>query len=122
MPGPTVYFQTFTSLLLLLLLQLLFSASLKELISDHECSHIAGLIGQEQGCQILLTGKGRKLFYKSLEGRTIFTTLQFIYTVDAMIRTATGGLERAERTHGVAARIDGGQIADYPQLIHILRP
>jgi hypothetical protein len=97
--------------------QLIFSTSIKSLISDSDCSHVAGLIGQEQACQLILTKKGIKLFYKALKSKNLFTVLQFQYDVDGVINDGNGHFQPQKVTHGVAARIDGSQIADFPNLI-----
>ncbi|WP_374075491.1 hypothetical protein [Bdellovibrio bacteriovorus] len=93
---------------------------LAELIGENECNHAAGLIGQEQSCAIVLTSKGRTFFLKSIQRRTLFTTLQFEYALQAVVRRADGGFVDQAVTHGVAVRIDGEQLAQFPQLINPL--
>jgi len=90
---------------------------LPELISSNECNHPAGLIGQEQACSFVLTSKGRMFFLKSLERKTLFTTLQFDYEVCALVRLADGSFQDRVIKHGVAVRIDGSQLAKFPKLI-----
>jgi hypothetical protein len=90
---------------------------LPELISSNECNHVAGLIGQEQACSFVLTSKGRMFFLKALERKTLFTTLQFDYEVQALIRLADGSFQDKVIHHGVAVRIDGAQLAKFPRLI-----
>ncbi|MBC7371218.1 MAG: hypothetical protein H7326_06620 [Bdellovibrionaceae bacterium] len=93
---------------------------LPELIEKNDCNHVAGLIGQEQSCSFVLTGRGRVLFLKALERRTLFLTLQFQYSVQALIRKADGTLGDQVITHGIAVRIDGDQLSKYPHLIRRL--
>lgn len=93
---------------------------LAELIGENECNHVAGLIGQEQSCAIVLTRKGRTFFLKSIQRRTLFTTLQFEYELQAVVRRADGSFVDQAVTHGVAVRIDGEQLAQFPQLINPL--
>ncbi|MEK2646771.1 hypothetical protein [Bdellovibrio sp. BCCA] len=93
---------------------------LAELIGENECNHRGGLIGQEQSCAIVLTSKGRTFFLKSIQKRTLFTTLQFEYALQAVVRKADGSFVDQEINHGVAVRIDGDQLSKYPQLINPL--
>jgi hypothetical protein len=93
---------------------------LSELIQENDCHHVAGLIGQEQACSFVLTDKGRTLFLKSIERKMLFTTLQFSYSIQAMVRLANGGLGDQMILHGVAVRIDGDQLSKYPRLIREL--
>lgn len=93
---------------------------LAELIAENECNHAAGLIGQEQSCAIVLTSKGRTFFLKAIQRRTLFTTLQFEYVLQAVVRRADGSFVDQAVTHGVAVRIDGEQLAQFPQLINPL--
>lgn len=93
------------------------TGSLPEMISGNQCDHIGGLIGQEQACSLVLTSKGRKLFYHALTNKTIFTTLQFSYTIQAVILTADGHYLDQTINHGIAVRIDGEQLSMYPELI-----
>jgi hypothetical protein len=93
---------------------------LAELIETNECRHAAGLIGQEQSCSFVLTNKGRALFLTAIVRKTLFTTLQFQYTVQAMVRKADNSFGDQSITHGIAVRIDGDQLAKYPGLIQRL--
>lgn len=45
-------------------------------------------------------------------------TLQYDYTVGGVVRKADGSFADILINHGVAARIDGEQLAKYPELIH----
>lgn len=96
------------------------NGALPELITSNECNHAAGLIGQEQGCSFVLTDKGRGFFLKALERRSLFTTLQFEYQVQAVLRLANGSFQDAVIQHGVAVRIDGDQLSQHPHLIRRL--
>ncbi|WP_413290552.1 hypothetical protein [Bdellovibrio sp. HCB337] len=96
------------------------NGALPELITSNECNHAAGLIGQEQACSFVLTDKGRIFFLKAIERKMLFTTLQFEYQVQAVLRLADGTFKDATITHGVAVRIDGGQLARHPRLIRRL--
>jgi hypothetical protein len=91
---------------------------LADLIQTNDCRHLAGLIGQEQSCSFILTGRGRQIFLKAIEHRTLFATLLFQYTVQAMIRKADNSLADQSITHGIA--VDGDQLAKYPHLIQKL--
>jgi hypothetical protein len=93
------------------------TGNLPELISDNQCNHVGGLIGQEQSCTMVLTPKGRQLLYRVLERKTIFTTLQFEYSVQAVVRRADGSFGDQLIRHGIAVRIDGDQLSKYPGLI-----
>jgi hypothetical protein len=96
------------------------TGELQDLIEENQCNHQGGLIGQEEACSLLLTSKGRALFYKALKSKTIFTTLQFQYSIQAVVRKADGSFADQLLIHGIAVRIDGDQLANYPQLIHRL--
>lgn len=93
------------------------SGEIPELIESNNCNHAGGLIGQEQSCTMVLTPRGRRFFINSLEKKTMFTTLQFYYTVDAVRKVADGSLRDQEIQHGIAVRIDGGQLRNFPDLI-----
>lgn len=69
---------------------------------------------------MVLTGKGRDLFYRALERKTIFTMLQYEYSVQAMVKKADGTYADQVITHGVAVRIDGDQLSQFPELIERL--
>ena len=97
------------------------TGELPEIIETNYCNHVGGLIGQEQSCTMMLRSKGRKLFYYALSKRTIFTTFQFQYSIQAVIRKADGSFADQLITHGIAVRIDGDQLANFPQLIQILK-
>ncbi|MBC7741840.1 MAG: hypothetical protein H7061_06570 [Bdellovibrionaceae bacterium] len=94
------------------------AGELPQIIESHQCNHVGGLIGQEQSCAMTLTKKGRLLFYKALNNKTIFTTLQFYYTIQAVARKADGTFADQTLKYGIAVRIDGDQLSNYPQLIH----
>lgn len=96
------------------------TGDLPELISDNQCNHLGGLIGQEQACTMVLTSRGRELFFKALKRKTIFTMLQFEYSVQAQVKKADGGFSDQIIQHGVAVRIDGDQLSQYPELIQRL--
>lgn len=95
------------------------TGDLPEIIERNECDHVGGLVGQEQSCALVLTSKGRKLFSKALERKTLFTTLQFKYSIQAVIRKADGSYADQVISHGIAVRIDGEQLSNYPELINI---
>lgn len=93
------------------------TGELPALIADNQCNHEAGLIDQEQACSLLLTSKGRAVFLGALARKTIFTTLQFEYEIQAVVRLADGTFKDQSIQHGMAVRIDGDQLSHYPQLI-----
>ena len=93
------------------------TGALADLFKATACDHPAGLIGQEQACSLILSRKGRKIFYKALESKVIFTTLQFQYSLQAVVRKADGKYADQVVQHGVAAVIHGGQLSRYPGLI-----
>ena len=93
------------------------TGDLPQIISSNECNHSGGLIGQEESCSLVLTSKGRELFYTALARKTIFTTLQFQYSVQAVIKKADGTYSDQVMNHGIAVRIDGDQLAGHPRLI-----
>lgn len=93
------------------------TGNLSPLISEHKCTHKAGIVGQEQACSIVLTSKGRSLFYDAIENKLLFMTLQFEYSVAGVIRNGEGSFVNQTVTHGIAVRIDGEQLAQYPELI-----
>jgi hypothetical protein len=93
------------------------TGSLPELIADNQCNHMAGLIGQEQSCTMVLTSKGRSLFINSIQRKTLFTTLQFAYSVQAVVRIADGTFKDQLIEHGIAVRIDGELLSQYPNII-----
>jgi hypothetical protein len=94
------------------------TGELPALIADNQCNHEAGLIGQEQACSLILTPKGRSVFLGALARKTIFTTLQFEYEIQAVIKLADGSFKDQSVQHGMAVRIDGDQLSNYPQLIN----
>lgn len=94
-----------------------FTTPIKELIKQNDCNHVAGLIGQEQGCVIILSLRGRNIFRDSVRRKKLFVTLQFVYKVKAFIKNAAGALEDYEIKHGIAARIHGEQLALIPDLL-----
>jgi|GEM_PF-3259783 len=94
------------------------TGELPALIAENQCDHDAGLIGQEQACSLALTSQGRAVFLSALLRKTIFTTLQFDYEIQAVIRLANGSFQDQSIHHGIAVRIDGDQLSQYPQLIH----
>lgn len=94
------------------------TGELPEIVEMSQCNHIGGLIGQEQGCIIQLTKRGRNLFYSALNQKKIFTTLQFEYSIQAVVRKADGTFVDQTVRHGIAVRIDGDQLSNYPQLIN----
>ncbi len=96
------------------------TGELPELISENKCNHAGGLVGQEQACTMVLTKKGRTLFLRSLEKKTIFTTLQFSYSVQAVVRKGDGSFADQKIEHGIAVRLDGDQLSQFPDLIHRL--
>ena len=93
------------------------TGNLPSIIASNHCTHAAGLIGQEESCSLVLTKNGRSIFYQALAAKNIFTTLQFEYSVQAVIRKADGTFADQLIKHGIAARIDGDQLAGYPKLI-----
>lgn len=93
------------------------TGELPELISNNKCNHAGGLIGQEQSCTLVLTRRGRYVFYDAIQRKTIFTTLQFNYEVFAVIRTADGTFKDQVIKHGIAVRLDGDQLSQFPELI-----
>lgn len=97
------------------------TGTLPQLISKNNCNHAAGLIGQEQACSLVLTPKGRKAFLRSIDSHMLFVTLQFEYSIQAMIRRADGSLGDQVINHGIAVRIDGEQLAKFPELIQARR-
>ena len=97
--------------------ELAFTGYLPEIIASNRCNHKGGLIGQEQACTMVLTAKGRKLFKKAMKAKSLFTTLQFDYKVQAVVRKADGSFADQIIHHGVAVRIDVEQLGKYPELI-----
>lgn len=99
---------------------LVLTGTLPELIQVNRCNHKAGLVGQEQGCNLVLSSKGRSMFFKALKNKTLFMTMQFEYKVMGVVELADGSYKDQEINHGVGVRIDGEQLAKYPQLINPL--
>lgn len=93
------------------------TGELEELIEDNQCNHQAGLIGQEQSCSMVLTSKGRDIFLNSLERKNLFVTLDFTYQIQVVAKKADGTYVDQVISHSMAARIDGSQLAQFPQLI-----
>jgi hypothetical protein len=96
------------------------TGNLPELISDNQCNHQGGLIGQEEACTMVLTSLGRNLFRTALSKRSLFTTLQFDYSVQAVVSKADGTFADQTINHGIAVRIDGDQLSQYPELINLI--
>ncbi|NUN05097.1 MAG: hypothetical protein HUU57_04975 [Bdellovibrio sp.] len=86
------------------------NGELADLISQNECVHEAGLIGQQQACSMTLTPRGRTLFLKSLSRQALFLTLSFKYSVWGVARRADGGFADQPITHAVAVKIDAGEL------------
>lgn len=91
-----------------------------QLITDSSCNHITGLIGQEQSCTLTFSPIGRMAFLRAIEKRMLFTTLQFEYEIQAVVRLSDGTFKDQIVKHGVASRIDGDQLANYPDLIMLV--
>lgn len=86
------------------------NGELPDLISQNECCHEAGLIGQQQACSLTLTPRGRTLFLKALSRNALFLTLSFKYSVWGAARRADGGFADQMITHAVAVKIDAGEL------------
>lgn len=86
------------------------------LIKENQCSHGAGLIEQQQSCSMVLTERGRKVFRRSVRNKMLFTTFQFTYQFSGFARIPDNTFREEVITHSIAARIDGDQLAKYPQL------
>lgn len=97
--------------------RLVLNGQIKDLIKQNECNHIAGLIGQEQSCTLLLNLRGRNAFRDAVRKKKVFLHLQFEYTVKAFTKNAAGGLDNFDLTHGIAARISGEQLSKVPDLL-----
>lgn len=97
--------------------KLVLNGQIKDLIRQNECNHIAGLIGQEQSCSLLLNLRGRNAFRDAVKQKKVFLHLQFEYTVKAFVKNAAGGLADYDLTHGIAARISGEQLSKVPNLL-----
>ena len=102
--------------------QLEMTGELNQIISNHECNHKAGVVGQEQACSMILTSQGRFLFLSALERKTIFTTLQFSYSFAGVVKLADGTYRDQMIQHGIATRIDGAQLGDFPNLVRSFVP
>lgn len=102
--------------------QLEMSGDLPQIIAGHECNHKAGVVGQEQACSMILTSRGRYLFLSAMERKTIFTTLQFSYSFAGVVKLADGTYRDQMIQHGIAARIDGAQLGDFPNLVRSYGP
>lgn len=97
--------------------ELKMSEPLREIFQGTACNHLAGLIGQEQSCAFELTAKGRKMFLRAVKAKSLFTTLQFEYTIDAFFKKPDGGYGQNLYQFGIAARIHGEELSGYPELI-----
>jgi hypothetical protein len=100
--------------------ELALTGELKSIISDNQCQHLAGLIGQEQACVLELNNNGRYVFAKSIQNKLLFTTLQFNYSIQAVTSKADGSYADMDAVFGIAVRIDGDQLSQYPQLMQFL--
>lgn len=94
-----------------------FADALTGLVESQDCVHESGLIGQEISCAFTLTPQGRDVFLTLIKRRILVTTMNYQYGVAAVIRNAAGTFEPYNLVHGIAARIDGGQILAYPELM-----
>ena len=81
------------------------TGELKALIEDNQCDHPAGVVGQEESCTLVLTPKGRNVYLDSVQNQTMFTTLQFEYSVQGVILEADGKYQDEVIKHSIAARI-----------------
>lgn len=97
--------------------ELLMSGETALLIQENQCSHGAGLIGQQQSCSMVLTDRGRSIFRRSIDNRMLFTTFQFNYEFLGFARLPDGSFREQTISHSIAVRIDGDQLADHPELI-----
>lgn len=86
------------------------------LIKENQCSHGAGLVEQQQSCSMILTERGRSVFRRAMNNRSLFTTFQFTYQFSGFARLPDNTFREQLITHGLAARIDGDQLAKFPQL------
>lgn len=86
------------------------------LIKENQCSHGAGLVEQQQACNMILTERGRTVFKRAMKNRGLFTTFQFTYQFSGFARLPDNTFREQMITHGLAARIDGDQLAKFPQL------
>lgn len=95
---------------------LMMSGEAPLLIKEHKCSHGAGLVEQQQACSMVLTERGRSVFKRAMNNRSLFTTFQFTYQFSGFARLPDNTFREQMITHGIAARIDGDQLAKFPQL------
>jgi hypothetical protein len=75
----------------------------KEFVEQNSCNHQAGVIGQEQACSFILNNKGTNVFIRKMQ-KGLTLVLQFTYKIEGVVKTPTG-LEKAERSFSVAARV-----------------
>ena len=97
--------------------ELKLTGDIDPLIEDQQCNHVAGLVGQEQSCVIMLSPLGRKTFLNAVNQKKIFMTLQFKYEIEGFIEIDQGKYESQTVKFGVGAIIDGKLIAGHPELI-----
>lgn len=100
--------------------ELALTGLIESLIERADCNHQAGLIGQEQSCTVLLSDFGRKAFLTDIHKQRIFLTLQFEYTILAVIKKADGTFQDQQIVLSVAGLIHGEQLAPYPEQIETL--
>lgn len=96
------------------------SGQLSEIIDSHSCSHISGNMSQEQSCSIILTSVGRNLFLTSIDRKALFLTLNWIYRFQGFVKLPDGQFALTEIEHGVAAKISGDELSEFPQLLDIM--
>lgn len=100
---------------------LMMSGETPLLIKENHCSHGAGLVEQQQACSMVLTERGRTVFLRAMKNRGLFATFQFTYQFSGFARLPDNTFREQLITHGLAARIDGDQLAKFPQLFSRLR-
>ena len=90
---------------------LMMSGEAPLLVKENQCSHGAGLIEQQQSCSMVLTERGRTVFKRAMKNRSLFTTFQFTYEFSGFARLPDNTFREQVIAHGIAARIDGEQLA-----------
>ncbi|RME14617.1 MAG: hypothetical protein D6797_08360, partial [Bdellovibrio sp.] len=92
-----------------------FGNVLDDLIIQQLCDRPAGTFGTEVACAITLNEKGQKILRNSLRKR-VSMVLNFEYTVKGCFKTFTSSCKPVTINYGVAARIGGQYLKDFPFL------
>ncbi len=92
---------------------LIFSTSLKPLIEEQECTHQAGILGDEQVCNFRLNPQGRAVLLPMFLS-PLGLTVQLGYEIMGAVQQADGSYKDQALTFQMGGRIGGTEFRDFP--------